>query len=115
MSRCYNHCKHKFGAFCNKYEAKILVSKNPFHYGLLLHPLEYLTLYYNYEEKDIEHLIEIAEKYLTDDTSKSICNFYRRRGYITFRQRKLLLHQFFNCDEEKKIDYDDDEPFCQVE
>lgn len=99
---------------CTKYEEIILVSKNVAHYGLLLHPLEYLTIYYNENQKDLEHLIKKAEQCLTDNISKSICRFYRQKGYITFKQRKLLLHNFFNCCEEEKQEYGDT-TFCQVE
>lgn len=110
MPRCYKCCKYNYaGLFCTKYEETILVSRNPAHYDLLLHPLEYLTIYYNYsynKEEDINHLIQTAEKYLTDNISKSICNYYREKGYITFKQRKLLLHQFFNCYEINRGDVD---------
>ena len=114
MPNCSKYCKHYYLGFCTKYQDFIGVSKNYFHYGLLMHPLEFLTLYYDYERKDIELLIEKAEKFLTDDISKSICNYYRKRGYITFKQRKLLLHQFFHCYEEKEKHYGDI-IFCQVE
>lgn len=114
MPRCYRFCKHNCLGFCTKYEERILVSKNLAHYGLLLHPLDYLTLYYNDNQKDLEHLIKKAEQCLTDDISKSICHYYRQKGYITFKQRKLLLHLFFDCCEEEEKHYDDI-PFCQVE
>lgn len=114
MPRCYKYCKCYYLGFCTKYNEKVLISKNPAHYGLLLHPLDYLTLYYDYNQKEIEHLIISAEKYLTDSISKSICRYYRRKGYITFKQRKLLLHQFFNCCKEKERKYGDI-TFCQVE
>lgn len=91
MPRCYKNCKHYYLGFCTKYKKEILVSKNLAHYGLLLHPLDYLTLYYNYNQKDIEHLIISAEKYLTDNKSKSICRYYRQKGYITFKQRKVIM------------------------
>ena len=105
MPRCYKCCKHYCLDFCTKYNKKILVSKNLAHYGLLLHPLDYLTLYYSYNQKDVEHLIRIAEEYLTDNISKGICRYYRQKGYITFKQRKLLLHHFFRCCEEKEQEY----------
>lgn len=114
MSRCYECCKYNYIGFCTKYKESILVSKNPAHYGLLLHPLEYLTIYYDYNQKDLEFLIQKADKYLKDNISKSICNYYREKGYITFKQRKLLLHQFFDCYEEKERYYGDI-TFCQVE
>lgn len=114
MPECHEYCKYNYLGFCAKYKEKILVSKNPAHYGLLLHPLDYLTIYYDYNKKDIHDLIEKAESHLTDNISKSICNYYKEKGYISFKQRKLLLHQFFNCCEEEEMVYGD-VTFCQVE
>lgn len=115
MPRCYKGCKHYSDlGFCNKYEERVVISKNPLHYGLHIHPLHRLTIYYNPNEKDIERLVQKAETFLTDEKSKSVCNWYRQRGYITFKQQKLLLYQFFNCyaEDERNCDYIE---FCQVE
>jgi hypothetical protein len=72
------------------------------------HPLEYLTVYYQYDAKeDIEHLIKIAEEFNTDEASKNICAQFRRKGYITFKQRKLLLYNIFNCVDSARNSYYD--------
>lgn len=116
MPRCYKLCKYNVMNYCEKYNEPIVVSKNIAHYGLLFHPLEYLTLYYNENEPDVEHLIKAAEKYLKDNNiAKSVCEFYRKRGYITFKQRKLLLHIFFDCYEGKTQREDVGYYFAQVE
>lgn len=97
-------CAHYYSSlgFCSKYEKQIIVSRNLLHYSLLIHPLDCLTIYYdtNYK-KDIEHLIELSEKYLKDGTSKSICLYYRKNGYISYKQRKFLLYKIFDCYELK--------------
>ena len=87
MAICYRCCKHlsSFG-FCDKYNSFVIISKNPAHPGLRMHPLDYLSVFYDYYKKpeDIQYLIDIAEKFQTDETSKNICEQYRKRGYITF-------------------------------
>lgn len=121
MPKCYKCCKYNNGfGYCEKYDEKILVSKNMAHYGLLIHPLEYLTLYYNIGEKDIKYLIKISEKYLNDKASKNICNFFNNKGFITEKQKKLLLYNIFNCyepNERKDADLTEFEYglACQVE
>lgn len=116
MPNCYcsKTCKHNYLNFCTKYDKPIIVSRNMWHPGLLIHPLHYLTLYYNYDRNDIGELIALAKKFLTDETSKSLCGFYDKYKYLTFKQRKLLLHQFFDCFE-KENKTDNGVPFCQVE
>lgn len=114
MIRCYKDCKYNKYDYCSKYDEKIIVSRNQAHPGLLIHPLQYLTIFYNEENEDVDELIDLADKYLNgDEVVDSICNYFARYGQISFKQRKLLLYKLFNCYEEK-------EPkqyinFCQVE
>lgn len=84
------------------------------HYGLPMHPFDSLTLYYNHDREDIRPLIKVAVEHLTDKTSKSICKWYNEKESITFKQRKYLLYQIFNCYEEKEAVHSDF-TFCQVE
>lgn len=114
MSMCYKCCKHYYMGFCSKYKETILVSRNPMHPGLLIHPLYYLDLYYEYDAKDIPHLIDIADKYLKDEVSKNVCQQYKNKGYITFKQRKYLVYNLLHCYEEKQRTYGDI-TFVQVE
>ena len=114
MSICHKCCDHYYLGFCSKYNKPILVSRNPAHLGLLIHPLDYLSIYYNYDKKDVSHLIEIANKYLTDDVSKSICKQYEKKGYITYKQRKCLVYNILHCYEEKPREYGNI-TFVQVE
>ena len=98
MSRCYKTCKYNFcDRYCTKYDELILTSRSMFHYGLLLHPLEHLSLYYNYDQKDIKHLIEMADKFAADDASKNIVKQYNQKGFISFKQRKFLIYHLLNC------------------
>lgn len=102
MPRCYTDCKHNNSGWCNKYNEEILVSKHFAHPGLLLHPLEYLTTYYNENVYNLADLVAIAEEHLDDETSVSICNYYSRYDHMSIKQRKLLLHNLFNCYERKE-------------
>lgn len=104
MARCYENCKHNWcNVHCRKYNETILTSRNPFHRGLLIHPLEWLSMYYYREVNgDISHLIDIAEKFSEDDTSKSIVEQYKKKGYISYKQRKFLLWKLLNCFEGKE-------------
>lgn len=102
MPKCYKNCKHNICGVCQKYNERILVSKNPVHYGLLIHPFECLTIYYNSNNQDVTYLVKQAKKYLTNDISKSICSCYKEKGHISYKQRKILLHQLFDCYEEKE-------------
>ena len=98
MARCYENCKHNWcNVSCRKYNEIILTSINPFHKGLLIHPLEDLSMYYRYENKDIRRLIKIADKFADDDVSKNIIKQYKQKGYISFKQRKLLIYKLLNC------------------
>lgn len=98
MARCYKNCKHNWcNVSCRKYNEPILISRNPLHRGLLLHPLQYLSMYYRYENNDIKHLIEIAEKFSDDEVSKNIIKQYKQKGYISFKQRKFLIYKLLNC------------------
>ena len=114
MARCYKDCKYNNFGYCLKYDDKIIKSENIHHPGLLIHPLDYLSLYYNEDKQDVDVLIAVADKYLNgDDVADSICNYHAVHGYISFKQRKLLLYKIFNCFEVAK-------PllgiaFCQVE
>ena len=112
--RCSKSCKHNIGGFCIKYNEEILESKNPYHPGLLIHPLRYLNLYYRIEEQEVSHLIDLAKRYLNDDVSKSICSYYEQKGQISYKQRKMLLYKIFDCYEEKERPQNDF-VFCQVE
>lgn len=97
MSRCYKNCKYNWcNVSCRKYNEPILISRSPFHRGLLLHPLQYLSMYYRYENNDITHLIDVAEKFSDDDVSKNIIKQYKQKGYISFKQRKFLIYKLLN-------------------
>lgn len=104
MSRCYKNCKYNWRCgYCAKYKELILTSRNIYHMGLLLHPLEYLSIYYSYDQKDIRHFIEVADKFADDDVSKNIVKQYKQRGYISFKQRKFLIYNLLNnCYEDKE-------------
>ena len=114
MAKCYEYCKHNCCGFCSKYNEMILTSRNPMHPGILIHPLHYLNLYYDYDAKDICHLIEIAIEYLEDEVSQNICQQYNNKGYITYKQRKYLVYNILHCCEEKHREYID-YGFTQVE
>ena len=102
MPRCLECCKYYSLSFCTKYNKDILHSKNIAHLGLPLHPFEYLTLYYKYDKNDISGLIDVADKFLTDNASMSIISWYKRKGYISFKQRKFLVWKLTNCYELKE-------------
>jgi hypothetical protein len=104
VARCYKDCKHNFcDMFCNKYGERILTSRNPFSYGILLHPLEYLSTFYHRDVNlEISHLIKIAEKFSEDDVSKNIINQYKKNGYISYKQRKFLVYQLLHCFERRE-------------
>ena len=55
------------------------------------------------------------EQFKANDIAKNVCEFYRKRWYITFKQRKLLLHIFFDCYEGKTQKEDIGYYFAQVE
>ena len=114
MGRCYRFCKHNYCGFCSKYKETILVSRNPTHYGLLLHPLQHLELYYNYDAKDIPYLIDIANEHLKDEVSQNILQQYKKKGYVTYKQRKYLVYNLLHCCEEKHREYCGTD-FVQVE
>jgi hypothetical protein len=117
MARCYKNCKYRSSYFCTKYGEPIQISKNMCHPGLNLHPLDYLSLYYK-DSSDIEHLIEVAEKYSDEPSSKNICKQYRETGKITYKQRKLLVYNILNCYESEDDNYHsigNDGLMCQVE
>lgn len=99
MARCYENCKHNVCGMCRKYHEAIHVSKVWAHSGLPLHPLEYLEIYYK-SDRDIEHLISIAEEFLTDNIAKSICQQFRSRGSITYKQRRYLVYDILHCAED---------------
>jgi hypothetical protein len=101
MALCYKFCKHNYCGFCSKYKKTIPVSRNPAHYGLLMHPLGYLDLYYDYDKKDLSHLIDIANEYLKDEVSQNILQQYKDKGYITYKQRKYLVYNILHCCEDK--------------
>lgn len=108
MSRCYKCCKHFTEGinYCDKYKEIIHISK----YGLLLHPFDSLSVYYKSDGNDLHRLINLAEKFLNDKTSESICTKYRKNRKISFSQQKLLTYKLLHCYEEKEvqeyIDYD---------
>lgn len=109
----YRHCKHYSCGYCAKFDELVpMCHTYPF---TRFHPLDYLTLYYNESQKyDISKLITLVEKHLTDYISKSICNYYRRKGYITRKQKRLLLHNIFHCSENDTTE-ESDYYFTQVE
>lgn len=114
MARCYKDCKYNSSGFCLKYEEKILESRNMYHPGLLIHPMQYLAIYYNEDEDNVDSLVDAADLYLNgDEVADSICSYFARYGQISFKQRKLLLHKIFDCFEEKEPKHYMD--FCQVE
>lgn len=100
MARCYKRCKYNDVGFCKKYNERIHVSYNPAHPGLLLHPLDYLTIYYNDNRHDISNLIKTADQFLKDDkVAQSICEQYSAKGYMTNKQKRYLLFRLLNCGE----------------
>ena len=103
MFECNRACKHYMLGYCVKYnEFARLTRRRGFTPGFLLHPLHYFADYYREEcTTGIGHLMEIASRCLTDDVSKSICEQYKKRGSITFRQRKYLVYNILNCYEMK--------------
>ena len=103
MARCYSRCKYNFcDGYCEKYEDWIHKSENPWNYGILIHPLQYLSTFYRRDVNcEISHLIAIAEKFAEDDTSKNIVSQYKKKGYITFKQRKLLVYKLLHCYKEE--------------
>lgn len=113
MSRCYKGCKHYSHGWCTKYDEHIIVSQSPWHPELLVHPLESLSMYYKEDNDDIYDLMDLAERYLDDEVSESICNLFVRIGQISFKQRKLLVYKLLNCYEEKEPEHYMD--FYQVE
>jgi len=56
MAICYKCCKYNNAGFCSKYKEIIPVSRNMWHNGLLIHPLHYIEIYYDYDLNDIEIL-----------------------------------------------------------
>ena len=102
MARCYKRCKYNFcDVYCEKYDERIFTSNNPYNYGMLIHPLQYLSTFYHRDVNwEISHLVEIAEKFADDDVSKSIIAWYKKKGYITYKQRKCLVAKLLNCYED---------------
>lgn len=99
MARCYKTCKYNICGFCRKYHEIIHTSKVIGHYGMPIHPLEYLDTYYK-SDQDIEHLINVAEEFMTDDIAKSICQQFRSRGSISYKQRRYLVYNILHCAED---------------
>lgn len=98
MSRCYKCCKHFIEDvnYCDKY--KMLIH----NYGVLLHPFDYLSIYYDKSDNnDLHSLVNLAEKFLNDKASENICAKYRRDRKISFSQQKLLAYNLLHCYEEK--------------
>lgn len=98
MARCYRGCIHFIEGvnYCDKY--KMLIH----NFGTLLHPFDFLSIYYDESDNDDLHgLIDLAERFLTDEASRNICTKYRRSGKISFPQRKLLIYNLLHCYEEK--------------
>lgn len=115
MPQCYKNCKHNYCNYCTKYNEPILVSTNYWHRGLLIHPLDYLTIFYS-DNADIEHLITICATCLADNTAvQNVCSYYYKNGFITYKQKKLLLHLIFDCYETNERDYKINQLACQVE
>lgn len=103
MSRCYMSCKYNSSGYYLKYDEKVIKSKNFYHPHLLIHPLQYLSIYYNENKDNVEYLVKIAKEHLNNDkVVNSICDYFSQHGQISFKQRKLLLHKIFDCFEEKE-------------
>jgi hypothetical protein len=100
MARCYETCKYNVCGFCRKYHEAIHVSKVWAHQGLPLHPLEYLEVYYK-SDQDVEHLIKVAEEFMTDNISKNICQQFKTKGYISYKQRRYLVYNLLHCAEDR--------------
>lgn len=99
-------CKYFSVGICKKYDKLLHRSSNACHSGFSIHPFDYVRLYYDKREEDIKHLMEIANKYLTSDTAKSICKQYKENGDITFKQRKVIISQILNCYEQRNSFYE---------
>ena len=84
------------------------------HPGILIHPLYYVSFYYNYDQKDISDLIDIANEHLKDEVSQNIIKQYKNKGYITYKQRKYLVYSVLHCYEDRQREYGDI-TFVQVE
>ena len=98
---CYKNCKHYYCGFCTKYNESILISKHPLHRGILIHPLHFLTIYYDEKERDLSYLMEVVEKCCNDKVMKSILTQYKRNGFISHKQRKYLVYNILHCYEDK--------------
>ena len=98
MARCWNNCRHNVCGICHKYNEIIRRSKVPGHYNMPLHPLDFVSLWYT-SDIDVDHLIEIAEKHMTDEISKNICQQFHTKGTISFKQRKYLVYNILHCGE----------------
>lgn len=107
MARCYRSCKHYYiYGFCGKYNEIVRRSNNFCHYGLPLHPLDFLELYYSpHHTPDVSHLMQYAEKFLEDDVSKNIVQQYKSKGKISYKQRKYLVYNLMHCYEDKESRY----------
>lgn len=103
MSLCYRSCKHYSCGICTKYDEIVRSSKDMSSYGLYIHPFDYLTLYYDEPNKDIESLIAIADKYETDNTSKGIVGNYKGKKQISDKQKRYLLYKILHCYERKEL------------
>lgn len=114
MPQCYGNCKHYSLGFCKKYEKQILVSQNPFHRGIKFHPFDYMSLYYQKNQTDLTHLINIADKYLTTDIAKNIVVYYKKYNKLSYKQRKVLINQILYCYEDKPVP-SVNEIWCQIE
>ena len=114
MACCSWNYKHNNRGYCTKYQKSIHKSLNPECFGLLLHPLQDLDIYYQ-TDKNLEDLIEIADKNLTSKKACGILEWYKTKGFLTEKQRKYLVYVLLNCCFERKPVVHEDHFFCQIE
>lgn len=100
---CYKDCKFNYYGFCTRYNEEILVSTHPLSKGLLIHPYYYLTTYYDKNpNQNTQFLIEVAQKYSSDEVVKNICEYYNKKNYISLKQQKYIVYSLLNnCFEQK--------------
>ena len=46
------------------------------------------------------HLIKVAEEFMTDNISKNICQQFKTKGYISYKQRRYLVYNLLHCAED---------------
>lgn len=101
MASCYRYCKHYSVGVCRKYHCIIPVSRNIWQRGLLIHPLNHISLLYTQSTADHDrYLVDLSKKYSQDSMSIGICESFDCSGSLTNKQRKALVYALLHCCEE---------------